>query len=63
VFYDAGIALAWGRYLEVAPSGWNGAGPDSAQWKTSNTDTPGTSPVIGAGAAIEKLSILKQTFY
>lgn len=32
VFYDAGSQQSWGRYLEIAKSGWNGAGEATAQW-------------------------------
>ena len=33
VFYDAGLQLPWGRYLEFAPRGWSGSGMDpSAPW-------------------------------
>ena len=33
VFYDAGSQQPWGRYLEVAPAGWNGGGEDpTAKW-------------------------------
>jgi hypothetical protein len=33
VFYDAGSTQPWGRYLEVAPAGWNGGGEDpTAKW-------------------------------
>lgn len=30
VFYDAGAPEPWGKYLEVAPEGWAGTGPDPA---------------------------------
>ena len=32
VFYDAGSQQSWGRYLEIAKSGWNGAGETTARW-------------------------------
>jgi hypothetical protein len=33
VFFDSGANKAWGRYLEAAPVGWNGAPEDPvAQW-------------------------------
>jgi hypothetical protein len=33
VFYDAGSQQSWGRYLEIAKSGWSGsAGEATAQW-------------------------------
>jgi hypothetical protein len=35
VFYDAGSQQSWGRYLEIAKSGWNGAGETTARWCSS----------------------------
>ncbi len=32
VFYDAGSQQSWGRYLEIAKSGWGGAGETTAKW-------------------------------
>ena len=39
VFYDAGSQLSWGRYLEVAPSGWSGTTLDpKVSWCTAGDD-------------------------
>jgi hypothetical protein len=51
VFYDAGSAQSWGRYLEAAPSGWNGGADPTAQWKTTRTATDGVAMGIGTGWA------------
>lgn len=42
VFYDAGSTQPWGRYLEAAPSGWNGGTADPlAEWGCRGTSIPG----------------------
>lgn len=54
VFYDAGSAKKWGRYLEVAPAGWSGSRVDpTAQWcpGSKGYTVPGTKTDIGAGPA------------
>lgn len=52
VFYDAGSQQSWGRYLEVAPATWSGAGaPDlSGVWCVAKLDVA-TGTAIGAGRA------------
>ncbi|MDQ1306376.1 MAG: hypothetical protein QG671_2208, partial [Actinomycetota bacterium] len=52
VFYDAGSNQDWGRYLEVAPSGWNGGTDPGLPWgqnECENADIAGTSQEIGTG--------------
>ena len=40
VFYDAGSEQSWGRYLEVAPSGWSGGAKDpSTAWCNVTNDS------------------------
>jgi hypothetical protein len=54
ILYDAGAMLTWGRYIEVAPAGWDGK-PASATMRVSfcNRDEVlgVTSTAMGAGAA------------
>jgi hypothetical protein len=53
VFYDAGSQQSWGRYLEIAKSGWSGsAGDATAQWCSaglSNTVSNVRSTGVGFG--------------
>lgn len=53
VFYDAGSAESWGRYLEAANSGWIAGGNDpESQWLgfiDGGYELTGTGPEIGAG--------------
>lgn len=60
VFYDAGGAKPWGRYLEVAPDGWTHGGArnysdPSTHWCNFVGDsfgpTPATGTAIGDGAS------------
>ena len=54
VFYVAPRKQSWGRYLEAAPSTWNGPGGDpNLNWCPDVTNSlPGTqSTALGAGAA------------
>jgi hypothetical protein len=52
VFYRAGSAQSWGRYLEMAPKNWNGGASDPTMAWSGNTsgDLVGTSGALGAGA-------------
>jgi len=53
VFYDAGAAQPWGRYLEVAPPGWAGAADPVRSWCARDAAGFGvripTSSSIGSG--------------
>ena len=52
VFYDAGSQQSWGRYLEVAPSGWYGTALDPALTRCDIEQLGPTHPgVIGSGKA------------
>jgi hypothetical protein len=56
VFFDAGSKQAWGRYLEVAPSGWSGTPSDPfatwcAEGKAGFTTRVRTGTALGSGAA------------
>lgn len=55
VFYDAGSQQSWGRYLEIAKSGWSGsAGETTAKWCStalSNTALNIVTDGIGQGLA------------
>lgn len=53
VFYDAGSHQSWGRYLEAAPSGWNGATSDPAtDWGCRGTSISGSAgTAVGTGQA------------
>ena len=52
VFYDAGSQQSWGRYLEVAPSGWYGTALDPALTRCDIEQPDPTHPgVIGSGKA------------
>jgi hypothetical protein len=56
VFFDAGSRESWGRYLEVAPSGWSGAPSDPvatwcAEGKAGFTARVRTGTALGSGAA------------
>lgn len=54
VFYDAGSQQSWGRYLEIAKSGWNGAGETTARWCSvalANTALNVLTDGIGQGLA------------
>ena len=54
VFYDAGSAQPWGRYLEAAPANWNaGAAEPFAPWcSVASGALPGANArTIGSGAA------------
>lgn len=64
VFYDAGSAQQWGRYLEVAPDGWTHGGDryytdPSTHWCNFMNDSiyptpapaPATGTAIGTGAS------------
>lgn len=56
VFYDAGSKQSWGRYLEVAPSGWSGSTLDpKASWCTAGQDYGNfqTKPGSNGAEAIE----------
>lgn len=62
VFYDAGSAQTWGRYLEFAPGGWSGSLRDpKAPWcdkgKRGYAKKLATMTVIGSGAANTKTII------
>lgn len=73
VFYDAGSQQSWGRYLEVAPSGWSGTALDplekwcmaGEEWgnfqKNSNASSIESflADEIGAGARNTDLMISK----
>ena len=49
VFYDAGSTQTWGRYLEIAPSTWNGTDTaTSAQW-CSTTNKIENAGLTGIG--------------
>ena len=52
VFYDAGTQNSWGRYIEVAPAGWNGYVIDpQVSWCDKGLGQAlNTSTSIGAGA-------------
>lgn len=54
VFYDAGSTKPWGRYLEVAPDGWNAGGDPSVYWCNLAGEiggpVPATGKAIGDGA-------------
>jgi hypothetical protein len=50
VFYDAGSKKKWGRYLEVAPSTWNGGNSEpTLPWSRADIVIDGTSMALGAG--------------
>lgn len=49
VFYDAGSQQSWGRYLEAAPSTWNGGSDPTRAWSNS-TSSVSTQRGIGFGA-------------
>ncbi len=51
VFYDAGSQQPWGRYLEAAPSGWNGGTSDpEAEWGCQNNSySEARNSAIGTG--------------
>lgn len=54
VFYDAGSQQSWGRYLEMAKSGWNGSGETTARWCSvalANTALNVLTNGIGQGLA------------
>lgn len=54
VFYDAGSQQSWGRYLEIAKSGWNGAGETTARWCSAALATTALNVLtdgIGQGLA------------
>jgi len=53
VFYDAGSAQSWGRYLEAAPSGWSSANSDPrTEWGCRSESISGaTGTAIGTGQA------------
>lgn len=55
VFYDAGSTKPWGRYLEVAPDGWNPGGDPSVYWCNLAGEiggpVPETGKAIGEGAS------------
>lgn len=58
IVFDAGSDMEWGRYLELAPVGWDGSARDTrAFWCTEDTvDLPdslflGTDFDVGAGKA------------
>lgn len=52
VFYDAGNQQSWGRYLEVAPSGWYGTTLDPALTRCNDEQMVPTHPgMIGSGKA------------
>ena len=54
VFYDAGSQQSWGRYLEIAKSGWNGAGETTARWCSTALATTALNVLtdgIGQGLA------------
>lgn len=51
VVYDAGERKPWGRYLEVAPAGWNGSSPDPAvEWCSENASGYGNRLATGSEA-------------
>lgn len=54
VFYAADSVQSWGRYLELAPKGWNGTEADPTEaWGSGLCieNDISTSPLIGTGAA------------
>ncbi len=52
VFYDAGSVKPWGRYLEVAPAGWNDGAPDAgASWCDESKNTTLDLAAIKKGSA------------
>ena len=53
VFYDAGSTQTWGRYLEVAPTGWSGQNETntSGRWCSTNGYETATLTGIGDGYA------------
>lgn len=62
VFYDAGAEQGWGRYLEVAPAGWNRGRPDPrihwCPWGAKGFNRPvATGTEIGTGAGNTRLVI------
>jgi hypothetical protein len=73
VFYDAGSQQTWGRYLEVAPSGWSGTALDPTEkwcmageeWGNFQKNSSSSSvesfliDEIGAGAKNTDLMIAK----
>ncbi len=58
VFYDAGNQQSWGRYLEVAPSGWSGSALDPLlTWCNLSYSFSTRSEAIGSGEANTDLII------
>jgi hypothetical protein len=52
IFYVADSPLSWGRYLEVAPTNWNGSGGDpKAPWCNITDTLIPTAFEIGSGLA------------
>lgn len=54
VFYDAGAQQSWGRYLEIAKSGWGGAGETTAKWCSTALNATAlnvTTDGVGQGLA------------
>ena len=53
VFYDAGTSQSWGRYLEVAPTGWSGQNETNTtgRWCSINSYETATLTGIGDGYA------------
>jgi hypothetical protein len=64
VFYDAGSAQSWGRYLEAAPAGWYGTAADPVEaWcqNTINVLVGATNTAIGTGKANTKTMYAQST--
>ena len=53
VFYDAGSSQTWGRYLEVAPTGWSGSNETNTTgtWCSTNSFEAATLTGLGDGYA------------
>ncbi len=53
VFYNAGSTQSWGRYLEVAPSGWSGLADDPlTEWGCQGVSISGAAGTsVGASQA------------
>jgi len=55
VFYDAGSAQSWGRYLEVAPIGWSGRGNEDTASTWCNPNDVANTLHIGNVTSDQKI--------
>jgi hypothetical protein len=61
VFYDAGSVQSWGRYLEAAPTAWNGGADPALVWSGVTNASVTTSTDIGTGATNTTAIILQSS--